>query len=149
MKIVCTNRQAKFRYFLEETYEAGIVLNGPEVKSLREGKANMSDSYANFKGEELFLIHCHISPYKNARVENQEPTRDRKLLLHKLELNRLLGKIREKGYTLIPTKIYFNEKGKAKIELALGKGKKGSDKRETIKRRETQREMQRMIRKGK
>ncbi len=149
MKVVCTNRQAGFKYFLEDKFEAGLVLFGPEVKSLREGGGNLKDSYARFKGIELFLINCYMTPYKYARVDEQDPTRDRKLLMHKRELVRLIGKIKEKGYTLIPTKIFFNEKGFAKVELALATAKKKFDKREDVKKRDTERALKRVIKKSK
>ena len=149
MKVVCTNRQAGFKYFLEDKFEAGIVLRGPEVKSLRGGGGNLKDSYARFKGIELFLFNCHMTPYKYARVEEQDPLRDRKLLMHKRELIRLIGKIKEKGYTLIPTKIFFNDNGFAKVELALATPKKKYDKREDIKKRDTERALQRAIKKYK
>ena len=148
MKIVCTNRQAGFKYFLEDKFEAGIVLRGPEVKSLRAGGGNLNDSYARFKGVELYLINCHMTPYKYARVEEQDPLRDRKLLMHRREITRLIGKIKEKGYTLIPTKIYFNDKGFAKIELALATPKKKYDKREDIKKRDTERALKRVLKKN-
>ncbi|MBI2608297.1 MAG: SsrA-binding protein SmpB [Deltaproteobacteria bacterium] len=147
MKIICQNKQVGFKYQLTEKFEAGIILLGPEVKSLREGKANLRESYAVFKGEELYLLNCHITPYKNARVEELDPKRNRKLLLHKTELERLLGKIKEKGLTLVPTKMYFNEKGRAKVEIALAKGKTGRDKRDTIKKREADRELRRVLKK--
>ena len=148
MQPVCTNRQAHFKYFLDEKFEAGMVLLGPEVKSLREGRANLKDSYAVFKYGVLYLMNCHISAYQHARVELVNPEREKKLLMHKLELRRLQGKMQEKGYALIPTKIYFNSKGKAKVEIALARGKKQYDKREDIKLREHQRDMQRVLKKG-
>ena len=147
MKVICHNKQAGFRYELTEKFEAGLVLIGPEVKSLREGKANLKESYAVFKGEELYLLNCHITPYQNARVEELDPKRSRKLLLHKKELERLLGKMNAKGLTLVPTKMYFNERGIAKVEIALAKGKTGRDKRETIKKREADRELRRVLKK--
>jgi len=139
--IVTQNRKAFHDYFIEETIEAGIMLTGTEVKSLRAGKANLKDSYARIKGEEIFLVNTHISPYSQADgFKQHEPERTRKLLLHKKEIIRLMGKTREKGYTLIPTKIYFKA-GKAKVELGLAKGKTFYDKRESIKKRDVQREM--------
>src|SRR3990172_400291 len=124
VKIVCQNKKAYYDYFIEETFEAGIILKGSEVKSLLQGKANLKDSYARIKDGEIFLANMHISPYAQAdKFTQPDPDRTRKLLLHKKEINKLLGKTHEKGLTLIPTKIYFKN-GKAKIELALAKGKK-------------------------
>jgi len=143
-KIIATNRKANFQYQILEKFEAGLVLQGSEVKSLREGKANLNDAYATFHRGELFLYHCHISPYVHAGPFTHEPLRARKLLLHARELDKLQGKIQEKGLTLIPMKLYF-KRGKAKVELGLGKGKKLFDKRETIKRREQDREMARSL----
>jgi SsrA-binding protein len=140
-KIVCQNRKAAHEYFIDEVYEAGMVLLGPEVKSLREGRASLSDSYARVKGGEVFLHNMHITPYPYAHYVNLEPTRPRKLLLHKQEIKRLIGKTEERGYTLIPLKVYFS-KGKAKVELALAKGKRKVDKRRAIKEREMKREME-------
>jgi SsrA-binding protein len=139
-KIIATNRKAHFHYEILEKFEAGMILVGTEVKSLREGKANLSDSYAIIQNNEAYLLNCHISPYPNAGPFNHEPLRTRKLLLHRNEINKLIGKTQEKGLTLIPLRLYF-KKGKAKMEIGLGKGKKLFDKRETIKRREQDREM--------
>lgn len=145
MKIICQNKKAFYDYFIEETFEAGLVLAGTEVKSLRLGKANLNDSYARIKGEEIFLVNTHISPYAQADSFSQlEPRRTRKLLLHKREIAKLIGKTREKGYTLIPTKIYFKN-GKAKVAIGLAKGKRLYDKRETIKRKTIEREMAKAI----
>ncbi|MDP2690393.1 MAG: SsrA-binding protein SmpB [Deltaproteobacteria bacterium] len=142
ISVVCQNKKAYHDYFIDETIEAGIMLTGTEVKSLRLGKANLKDSYARIKGEEIFLINTHISPYARAdSFRQQDPERTRKLLLHKKEILRLIGKTREKGYTLIPTKIYFKG-GKAKVELGLAKGKTTYDKRETLKKKEAAREVQ-------
>lgn len=144
MNIVCQNRKAYHDYNIEETLEAGIVLLGTEVKSLREGKANLKDSYVIVKDSEVFLLNCHISPYSHGNIMNHEPLRTRKLLLHLKEIERLRGKIAQKGYTLIPLKIYF--KGSfAKVEIGLVKGKKLFEKRETIKEREARREIARAI----
>lgn len=144
-QIVCQNRKAYHDYFIEETYEAGIVLTGSEVKSLRAGKANLKDSYARVRGTEIFLLNVHISPYTQADgFAQHEPERTRKLLMHKKEIEKLIGKTREKGYTLIPTKIYFL-KGKAKVELGLAKGKAHYDKRETIKKKDVEREISRAM----
>jgi len=141
VKIVCQNRKARHLYHIDDTIEAGIVLLGPEVKSLREGRANLTDAYTVFKQGEAWLQNVHISPYKHSSIHaSLDPTRPRKLLLHKREIKRLTGKVQEKGYTLIPLKIYFRD-GKAKVELALARGKKQYDKREALKRRDLEREM--------
>ncbi|MEW6388669.1 MAG: SsrA-binding protein SmpB [Thermodesulfobacteriota bacterium] len=142
LKIICRNRKAYFDYTIDGLYEAGMVLKGTEVKSLRLGKANIEDAYARFRDGEVFLYNAHISPYPHAAGENHEPTRPRKLLLHRQELKRLAGKVQERGYTLIPLKLYFKAEH-AKVELALARGKKKADKRETIRRREEQRELER------
>jgi SsrA-binding protein len=142
VKVICRNRKAYFEYAIDELFEAGLVLKGTEVKSLRQGKANISDAYARFQDGEIFLYNAHISPYSHAGPESHLPERPRKLLLHKRELRRLLGKVQEKGYTLVPTRIYFKGEN-AKVEIALARGKKKYDKRETIRRREEQREMDR------
>jgi SsrA-binding protein len=140
-KVVCQNRKATFDYQIDEVLEAGLVLLGPEVKSLREGRANLTDSYAKIKGEEVYLYNMHITPYPYAHHMNLDPLRTRKLLLHGKEIKRLIGKTKEKGYTLIPTKVYFSEKGKAKAEIALAKGKRQYDKRRALKEKELKREM--------
>jgi SsrA-binding protein len=142
IKLVCRNRKAYFEYHIDDLYEAGLVLTGTEVKSLRLGKANIQDAYARFRDGEIFLLNAHISPYPHASGENHDPTRPRKLLLHRREMKRLLGKLTERGYTLIPLKVYFKNEY-AKVELGLAKGKKKFDKRETIRRREEQRELER------
>ena len=141
-KIVAQNRRARRDYFIEETYEAGIALKGTEVKALREGRVNLQDGYAQIKDGEVYLINVHISPYAFGNRYNHDPLRDRKLLLHKREIRRLLGKVKEKGFTLIPLSIYFKG-GKAKVELALVKGKKLYDKRESLKRKALEKELQR------
>ena len=148
-KVVATNRKAFHDYFIEERYEAGIMLQGTEVKSLREGRVNLQDSYASVRGDEVFLHQCHISPYSHGNIMNHEPTRVRKLLLHKTEIHKLLGKTQQKGLTLIPLRIYFSKRGYAKVELGLAKGKKLYDRRETIKSREAGREVQRAIKERK
>jgi SsrA-binding protein len=148
-KVVATNRKAFHDYFIEERYEAGIMLQGTEVKSLREGRVNLQDSYASVRGSEVFLHQCHISPYSHGNIMNHEPTRVRKLLLHKIEINKLLGKTQQKGLTLIPLRIYFSKRGYAKVELGLAKGKKLYDRRETIKTREAGREVRRAIKERK
>jgi len=137
---IATNRKAFRDYHILETMEAGIVLVGSEVKSLREGRANLRDSFARIKDDEAYLYNVHISPYGQAALNNHEPRRTRKLLLHRRELNGLIGRVAEKGLTLIPLKLYF-KRGKAKVELALAKGKKFYDKRETLKARAHEREM--------
>jgi SsrA-binding protein len=142
LKIICRNRKAYFEYAIDALYEAGLVLKGTEVKSLRQGKANIDDAFASFRGGEIFLHNAHISPYSHAGPESHNPERPRKLLMHHWEMRRLLGKLQERGYTLIPVRLYFRDQH-AKVELALAKGKKKYDKRETIKRREQEREMDR------
>lgn len=144
-KAVATNRKAYHDYFIEEKFEAGIMLQGTEVKSLREGRVNLQDSYASVKDGELFLYHCHISPYSHGNIANHDPIRVRKLLLHKKEINKLLGKTQQKGLTLIPLRIYFSKRGHAKVELGLAKGKKLYDRRDSIKAREAGREVERAI----
>ncbi|MCS7054345.1 MAG: SsrA-binding protein SmpB [Ignavibacterium sp.] len=143
-KNIVVNRRAQHDYFILQRYEAGIALKGTEVKSLREGKANLVDSYATIKNGEVWLLNAHISEYKQGNINNHEPTRDRKLLLKKNEIRKLLGKIKEKGLTLIPLRFYF-KKGKVKVELALAKGKKTFDKRETIAKKDFQREQERRV----
>ncbi|MDH4099655.1 MAG: SsrA-binding protein SmpB [Nitrospirota bacterium] len=144
IKIVTDNRKAWHDYFIEDTFEAGIVLKGTEVKSLREGKANLKDSYVLVKDGEVFLLGCHISPYSHGNIENHDPERTRKLLLKKQEINKILGKALQKGYTIVPTKIYFAH-GLAKVEVALAKGKQLHDKRDAIKEKEAKREIHREI----
>ncbi len=139
-KVVATNRKARHTYHIIETHQAGIALTGTEVKSLREGRANLQDSYAGIERGELYLMDCHISPYSHGNYANHEPRRPRKLLMHKREIARLFGKVQAKGFTLIPLKIYF-VRGKAKVDIALARGKKLYDKREDIKRRDLDREM--------
>ncbi len=148
MKIVATNKKAYHDYHIEESYEAGIMLKGTEVKSLREGRANLKDSFARVENEEIFLYNCHISPYSHGNIANHDPLRTRKLLMHKGEIQRLMGKMMQKGYTLLPLKIYFKD-GKAKVELALAKGKKQYDKREDIKKRDAAREMEKAFKEEK
>lgn len=141
-KIICQNRKARHDYFILDEYEAGMVLLGTEVKSLRLGRANMRDSYAKVRGGEVFLYNMHIGSYPFAAYGNHDPLRPRKLLLHRQEIKRLLGKVEEKGQTLIPLQIYFRE-GKAKVTLALAKGKRKYDKRDAIRKREEKRELDR------
>lgn len=138
MEIV--NRQAHFNYFIEETYESGIVLTGTEIKSIRNGKCNIKDSYAIIKNNEIYLLNAHIAPYEQGNIFNHEETRTRKLLLHKKEILKLSNKITLEGYTLIPLKIYFN-KSKAKVLIGLCKGKKTYDKKESLKEKDLQREL--------
>lgn len=146
IEIVTQNRKAFHDYFIEETFEAGVMLTGTEVKSLRAGKANLKDSYARIKDGEIFLLNTHISPYSLADgFKQHEPERTRKLLLHKKEILKLLIKTREKGYTLVPTKIYFKD-GKAKVEIGLARGKTSYDKRDSIKARDVKREIAKTIR---
>lgn len=142
LKIICRNRKAYFEYTIDALYEAGLVLKGTEVKSLRQGKASINDAYARFKDGEIYLYNAHISPYTPAALDSHKPERPRKLLLHRWELRRLLGKTQERGYTLIPLRMYFRNEH-AKVEIALARGKKKVDKRQTIRRREEQREMER------
>jgi SsrA-binding protein len=146
-RIICQNPKAHRDFFLEETYEAGIELKGSEVKSLREGKASIKESFAIIRGGEVFLINSYIAPYGAANRFNHDPRRDRKLLLHKREIDRLIGRIQIRGYTLIPAKIYFKDR-RAKVEIALAKGKKAYDRREDIKRREAEREMDKVFKKS-
>lgn len=143
-KVVCTNKKAYHEYAISDTFEAGIVLQGSEVKSLRAGKANLKDGYANIKNGELFLYSVHISTYSFATQSAPDPLKVRKLLLHKREIKKLIGKVTEKGIALIPLKIYFKANGRAKVMLGLAKGKKLYDKRATIKDRENAREMRRL-----
>jgi SsrA-binding protein len=147
LKIICLNRKASFNYFFEDLIEAGIVLKSSEIKSIREGKVNIGDSYAVEKNREIVLINSHIAQYKQASISNHNPTADRKLLLNKKEVNKLIGKMQRDGFTIIPTKMYL-KKGKAKIEIALAKGKKQYDKRSTKKDRDWNRTKARYIRKS-
>lgn len=144
-KLVATNRRARFEYEILDTYEAGLVLRGPEVKSLRAGKVSLTDAYAVVRRGEAYLVNAHINPYDQAGRENADPRRERKLLMHRAEIARLSGDVSERGFTLVPLSLYFKE-GKAKVELALARGKKLHDKRETIRRREEEREVQRTMR---
>jgi SsrA-binding protein len=143
-KIIAVNRKARRDYEIIESFEAGMVLKGTEVKSLREGRLSFKDSYARIENGEVFLVNAHISPYSHGNIQNHDPLRERKLLLHKSEIRRLVGKTEQKGLTLVPLKAYFAQ-GHAKVELALARGKRQSDKRETIKRRDAEREMEREL----
>ena len=146
LKIICFNRKASFNYFFEDLLEAGIVLKGSEIKSIRNGKISIADSYAIEKKGEIILINSHIASYKQASYSNHHPNSERKLLLKKKEINKLIGKMQREGFTIVPTKMYF-KKGKAKIELAVAKGKKQFDKRAVKKKRDWNREKERYIRK--
>lgn len=145
MKLVAQNKKAYHDYSIEDTFEAGIQLLGTEVKSLRDGKANLKDSYVHIKNDEVYLFNCHISPYTHGNIMNHEPLRTRKLLIHRREIERLKSKAQQKGYSLIPLKLYF--KGPfVKVEIGLGKGKKEYEKRESIKEREAKRDIERAMR---
>ncbi|MEO7564415.1 MAG: SsrA-binding protein SmpB [Sphingomicrobium sp.] len=145
-KVVAENRRARFDYFVEDRFEAGIQLAGTEVKALRQGEGSIAESYATVTGEEVFLINSHIPEYSHGNRLNHEPRRARKLLLKAREIAKLQGAITRQGLTLVPLSIYFNPRGKAKVELALARGKKEHDKRETIKERDWKREQQRLLR---
>ena len=147
LKIICLNRKASFNYFFENLIEAGIVLKGSEIKSIRDGKVNIANSYAVEKKGEIILVNSHIASYKQASYSDHDPLAERKLLLNKKEINKLIGKMERDGFTLVPTKMYF-KKGKAKIEIAVAKGKKQYDKRQTKKNRDWNRDKARYIRKS-
>lgn len=138
-KVLATNAKAFHDYFILERLEAGVALLGTEVKSIREGRINLRDSYAQVRGAEAYLLNCHVSPYSHGNIQNHEPTRARKLLLHSAEIRKLIGKTQEKGLTLLPLRVYL-KRGKVKVELGLARGKKLHDKRETEKRKEADRE---------
>ena len=144
IKIACENRKARHDYFIHEAYEAGLELFGTEVKSLRAGKVNLKDSYAEIKNGELFLQNMHISPYEQGNIFNHEPLRPKRLLMHKGEILKLFGKTREKGFTLIPLKVYF-KRGRAKVELALASGKHTYDKRQDLAAKAAKREVERAL----
>ena len=146
LRIVADNRKARFNYFIDETMEAGIALTGTEVKSLRQGKATIAESYADARDSEIWLINANIPEYLQANRFNHAPKRPRKLLLHRRQINKLIGAVERQGMTLVPLKLYFNEKGRAKVELALARGKKLYDKRDTEKQRSWQRERGRLLR---
>ncbi|AEM78497.1 SsrA-binding protein SmpB [Thermoanaerobacter wiegelii] len=141
IKIIAQNKKAYHDYFIEETYEAGIVLSGTEVKSIRMGKVNLKDSFARVENNEVYLYNMHISPYEKGNIFNKDPLRTRKLLLNRHEINKLIGYVTRKGYTLIPTKLYL-KRGRVKVELAVARGKKLYDKREDIARRDAKRELE-------
>jgi SsrA-binding protein len=145
-KLIAENRRARFDYFLEESFEAGLQLTGTEVKALREGRANIAESYAAVQGDEIELVNAYIPEYAPASRFNHEPRRPRKLLLHRKQINRLLGAVQREGRTLIPIRLYWNEKGRAKLELALAKGKKAHDKREATAERDWKRDQARLMR---
>jgi SsrA-binding protein len=144
-KINIVNRRAAFHYFITESWEAGVMLTGTEVKAIREGKANLSDSYCYFRDEELWIKNLHISPYEHGSYSNHDPKRDRKLLLHKNQLRKIFGKTKEKGVTIIPVKIYESERGLIKLEIGLARGKKLYDKRESLKQADAKREIGRAM----
>jgi len=144
IKIVAQNKKAQHDYFIEQTLEAGIVLSGTEVKSIRAGKVNLKDCYASIDNGEVYIIGMHISPYEKGNIFNKDPLRDRKLLLHKYEINKLIGYTQQKGMALVPLKVYF-KRGKVKVELAVARGKKLYDKREDIARRDAEREIDRRL----
>ena len=145
-KMIAENRRARFDYFLEQTVEAGLALTGSEVKSLRNGRANIAESYAAVEGDQIMLVNADIPPYAQANRFNHEPRRPRKLLLHRKEIERLIGAVQREGRTLVPTKLYWNDKGMAKLEIALAKGKKAHDKREATAERDWQRDKARLMR---
>lgn len=144
-RAVATNRRARHDYHILESYEAGIVLTGTEVKSVRAGRLNLQDAFARVEGGEVFLYNMHISPYSHGNRWNHEPARTRKLLLHKAEIRKLIGRVQQQGLTLVPLRVYFNERGRAKVELALAQGKKKWDKRRDLAKREAQREVERAM----
>jgi len=146
MKIITKNRKAKHDYHILETFEAGITLQGTEVKSLRLGRVNLKDSYASVREGEVFLEGVHISPYEQGNIHNHDPERKRRLLMHKSEIRKLLGKVKEKGLALVPLSLYFNDRGKVKVELALVKGKKLYDKRRALADKQSKRDMERAFR---
>ena len=145
-KILAQNRKARHDYFIEDTLEAGLVLLGTEVSAMRAGQASLGDSYADFRGKEIFLINSHIATYQSASRFNHEPLRLRKLLLHRREMEKLRGKLQRDGYTLVPLSLYFNERGRAKIELGLARGRRQRDKREREKTRDWERQRARLLR---
>jgi len=145
-RLVAQNRKARHNYFIDDTVEAGLVLTGTEVKSLRAGRASLNEAFAQEQGGEFFLLNAHIPEYAPANRFNHQPTRARKLLLHRREMGRLMGQVRREGYTLVPLSLYFNDRGIAKCQLGLARGKRQVDKRETIKARDWGRERQRLLR---
>lgn len=147
IKVVANNKKARHDYFIEDTYEAGIVLTGTEIKSIRQGKVNIKESYARIEDGEIIIYGMHISPYDHGNRFNVDPLRERKLLLHKREIQKLIGYTTLKGLTLVPLRMYINEKGRAKLELAVARGKKDYDKRNAIAKRDADRRMQQAMRK--
>jgi SsrA-binding protein len=147
MKTVATNKTAYHNYEILESFEAGIALVGSEVKAIREGRISLKESYAEVKRGDIFLVKCHISPYEAANIFNHEPLRERRLLLHKREIRKIAGKIKERGFTLVPTKVLFNDRGKIKVEIALVRGKREYEKRDVLKKRDTDREIRAEIKK--
>jgi len=145
MKLIVQNKKARFEYQIVETFEAGIALRGTEVKSLREGRANLRDSYAVIRGEEIFLRGLHISPYSHTSDRELDPTRERRLLLHRAEISKLIGKVQEKGLTLVALKLFFNNKGIVKVDLALARGKRTHDKRHDMAERDAKRDVERAM----
>jgi len=146
MKLIAQNKKARFEYFIEETFEVGISLKGTEVKSIRSGKVSIKDSHAEIKNSEVFIVNMHISPYEMGNINNVDPIRERKLLLHKKEIKKMIGYTAQKGYTLIPLKIYINDSGLVKLELAVGKGKKLYDKRESMAKKDALRNIEKAYR---
>ncbi|HNS02794.1 MAG TPA: SsrA-binding protein SmpB [Anaerolineae bacterium] len=144
VKVLAANRKARHEYIIEESIEAGIALSGTEIKSIRTGRANLQDSFALIRGGEVWLLNAHISPYEHGNRENHEPRRERKLLLHRREIDRLAGRVQEKGWTLVPLDIHLRN-GRAKVQLGIARGKKQYDKRETIAKRDYDREMRRAV----
>ena len=147
MKTVATNKTAYHNYEILETFEAGIALLGSEVKAIREGRISLKESYAEVRGGNVVLVKCHVSPYEAANIFNHEPLRERRLLLHKREIRKLGQKIKERGFTLVPTKVLFNERGKVKVEIALVRGRREYEKRDVLKKRDTDREIRAEIKK--
>ena len=146
-KTIATNRRARREYFIEDTYDAGLVLMGSEIKSVRAGRVNLQDSYVTIREGEAWLVHSHIAPYAQASHQNHEPRRDRKLLLHRRQINQLEGKVQAKGYTIIPLRMYLRD-NRAKVEIALAKGKKLYDKRADLAKRQAKRDIERALRRG-
>lgn len=144
-KIIANNKKARYEYFIEDTFEVGIVLKGTEVKSIRLGKVNIKESYADIKNAEVFVCGMNISPYEKGNIQNVDPLRERKLLLNKREISKLIGYTTQDGYTLIPLTVYLNEKGLIKMELAVGKGKKLHDKRQTIAKRDSEKRIKQAL----
>ena len=145
MKILAQNKKAYHDYFIEDTFEAGIVLQGTEIKSVRKGSANLKDSFIRIKNDEAFLENMHIAPYEQGNIFNHEPLRTRKLLLHKKEIFKLAKEVKEGGYTIVPTKLYFDKGSKVKVEIALAKGKKLFDKRQSLKEKDAKREVEKAL----